>query len=265
MSEFGRKIERRFHNLLSRDLKGGFEKDSPEVFSQQYLNQIGVRPVFESQGDADFADNREKLRREGQGGLIISNHPTCSRADTFSILLASGRKDVSLVIKPGGDMRLKDFFPRDFFIQVSNEWSAQEITTALNTVVDKIHAGGLVIFYPSGGSENSGRFRFYEGFNYILSKLSPNTNVFSFHFNTDDAEKIKSKTQSSKIKRAVSMISGKPLLPIQDLRINLKSKPVSDWLGVVKRNDLMKVDPQVFCEHYTAQFGLLPFNLSKVK
>lgn len=101
MKEFSRNIDRTFYRFLTSRQNGKFDRHNIRELSSHYLDLIGVKPVFESEQELRFSEERKMLNKEGVGGLIISNHPSCSRADTMSILFASNRKDIKLYIRGG--------------------------------------------------------------------------------------------------------------------------------------------------------------------
>jgi hypothetical protein len=242
-------------NLQLNLAEGGFQATGAKV-----LEEAKLKPVYalEQSDEAAFTEAREKLNTEA--GIIIANHP--GYYDTFTILNALKRKDLKIVINESNYNFFAPIVGEELLIKATDD--PTEALSFIRTIKEHIESGGIVLLYPTGGTDRIGkknpRFKFKDGISVILRKcLAPTSMVYTFYIEPEDLRPVADE-KISRTAGVVSAIAGHPALNINNLKdkaeVHVKERysTAKEWQDLISEAD-KEEKSEILTEHFKEIFG----------
>ncbi len=176
----------------------------------------------EAEYTKDKTEGYEAMRThlETEPGILIANHP--SVLDMIVVLAGLERKDILIMLQRKRFDFFEDLFGKDNILRAPE--GGGEITEAIERASQHVQNGGLFIIFPSGGIEiSTGEMRFNSGLRLLLSKVDPDSMVYSYYI--DPAI---SKTVKEDMMGAPRDASDAPMMLAPELHV----RPAQDGLVV---------------------------------
>jgi hypothetical protein len=196
------------------------------------LEYFKVSPDFVKSESENFQKNREQLME--QAGLLIANHPG-GLDNVFIIKMLEDRikhkGDVKILVSGANYEATAGLFPEN------NILNADDPRHMLEEIPGHIKKGGLFIIYPTGGGK-----KFHSGFRAILSRIEPETMIYTLNFNDIQAANVNMRLSAAQ--------PGDPA----SVEVDEYFTTASEWIESVK--DVPKKEQnQALTQHYNSLFN----------
>lgn len=243
-------LERYVSRIIRKRMRVG-SGATPADVSEHLLRSLNVRTLYLQEKNPSFEDMRHKLNTEP--GVIICNHP--SHFEALAVLEMIKRKDVKGIV--ARNSVAASVFGEGNFITVDPTASRSEFERQIEEMRSYVRAGGLLVFFPSGGKERTkGEFVFKGGFGMFLKKvLEPTDMVYTCNVNVSDANALKKET----LARTIGVVLGfsterKPAFRQRTLRMDERYTTAAEWQSVLQSADSRKDENRALTEHYLSKF-----------
>jgi len=250
----GQHLDKKFaEHVLEKGLS------TPQALATDVLRMLKVEPVYTQSEKPEFSEMRRKLNEEP--GVLIANHP--SGLDAFLLLKMIERKDIKIITSGNALSRLSSMFPEQYFYGVTG--SSTAVRKQIQDMTEHIQAGGLLVFFPTGGEDQeAGKGTSYEFkglFGHLLKEvLSPSDMIYSCWIDPNDIKSF----ASEKLPRKAGVLS-EIILPgdfnVNSLRengpvrIDERCADVGEWREVISGMKSGRQANQTLTRHFLDQFG----------
>jgi hypothetical protein len=246
------------YQVAGPGLKKAVEAGGLSAGAQKLLEAANIHPEYEAEKNPErFQEMRQKLNTEP--GLAIANHP--GYYDSAVILNTLERSDVKVVVSKEAYEKFTRILGPERLLRVGE--GPREIVTLLESIKDHIHAGGLVVMYPTAGSDRADlidpKFEFRKGLAVLIEKhLRPSDMVYSFNINPDDIRSVVVEDKARYLGASVALATGSFIAPNKNkppaqIRVDENYSQASEWLAAL--NEGGAADKNTILEdHFLEQF-----------
>lgn len=259
MKEEGMKI---FKNAVKDRILGNISEDLQKRGIQalhervdDYFDIMNIHPVFvqEDEDKEGFERIREKLNTEP--GFVIANHP--GYIDVAAILRSLSRDDVKVMVSNKMADDYKKMLGDDYIIPASRD--GMELVSIVREIRTHIENGGLFVMFPSGKLDLD-KIEFRNGFPLLVNQVDPETMVYNFYFNEDDARKIEEELPVRNVGMAselfsLSNLNINGLENTMSFKIREAYTKASEWQDELSKSDKSQRG-EIATKHYKDIFGV---------
>lgn len=225
---------------------------------ERYLEMLNIDLIYETEKDNPEIDEMRR-RLNTEAGVVISNHP--GYLDGPAIMHLIKRKDVKILVS--NFKMFSEALGTENFIMAAK--SPAELAKQLKEIKKHIEAGGLLLIFPTAGSDsvdNSREHRpvdFKSGFRYLVDKvLDAEDMVYSFNVNSDDVSRVINEQNligrigavASNVAVDIDVNKFKEMMPI---RIKEDYSTAAEWKQIVEESDREEVN-EALSKHYLEKF-----------
>jgi len=238
---------------------------NPKLLAEEWFRKSKIEPVYLKENTENFSEMRQKLNSEP--GILIANHP--GTFDSLALLSLLERQDVRVLVEnPELAAKVADIFGQPYawaipeYSENPNERRGRgvELMKMVRNIQNYIQQGGLVVFYPTGGREESDPFKFEELFGLLIQRvLRPNDMVYTCWIDEEDIGSI----GNERIQRTAGIFSDTVFPPVninkakrtKQIRVDERYSKAVEWKELLQSGMDSNTRSEILTKHFLDEFG----------